>query len=482
MKNRNKILPLNKDFKRIAVIGKDAVEGRLGGYSGPGNNVITILEGIKSKVKNFAEVKYEKGCERVNSKFDIISAENLVSEFQGKNQKGLLAKYFDNPNFIGEPKFLRIDKEINFKWTLFSPAPEKLDYDWYSVEWEGKIVSSINGFVNIGIEGNDGYRMFINNKLVIDNWLQKSYSTTTTKYEFKKNQSYDIKIQFYTTVGNIKIKLIWDANNKTNTDEEINKAVELTKKSDVAILVAGIEEGEFNDRAFLKIPGKQEELIKKVAHTGTPTIVLLVGGSAITMQNWINDVDAIVETWYPGEEGGNAIADILFGDYNPAGRLPITFPIDEAQLPLYYNHKPTGRGDDYNNLTGQPLFPFGYGLSYTKFNYSNLKLDKKIYKPNEKINIEFDLTNIGNYDGDEVIQLYIKDLFASVARPILELKGFKRVNIKSGETKKIKFQITPEHLEMLDENLNRIIEAGKFRIMIGSSSKDIRLRTEIEVR
>jgi len=219
-----------------------------------------------------------------------------------------------------------------------------------------------------------------------------------------------------------------------------------------------------------------------VASTGKPVVVILVGGSAITMENWRRNIPAILDVWYPGDEGGNAVADVLFGDYNPAGRLPVTFPVDVAQTPLYYNHKPTGRGDDYINLTGKPLFPFGYGLSYTNFDYSDLQIENPVISKGEQTAIHFKITNTGNYDGDEVVQLYIKDLFASVARPVMELKGFQRIHLKKGETKEVSFTITPELLSMLDINLNRVVEPGEFRIMIGASSNDIRLRTILNVK
>jgi beta-glucosidase len=200
------------------------------------------------------------------------------------------------------------------------------------------------------------------------------------------------------------------------------------------------------------------------------------------MQNWIDKVPAILDVWYPGDAGGNAVANVLFGDYNPAGRLPITFPIHESQLPLYYNHKPTGRGDDYNNLTGKPLFPFGYGLSYTSFEYSNLVFDKQQINPDESTTVSFTVTNTGDFDGDEVVQLYIRDLFASVARPVLELKRFDRIHLKKGESKEVRFQITPELLNMLNEQMERVVEPGDFRIMIGASSNDIRLRGNLNVK
>ena len=264
--------------------------------------------------------------------------------------------------------------------------------------------------------------------------------------------------------------------------KKIEEAVQLAKTTELSIVVAGIHEGEFQDRAYLSLPGYQEELIAAVAATGKPVVVVLVGGSAITMNNWIEKVPGILDVWYPGEQGGDAVADVLLGKYNPAGRLPITFPIAEAQLPLVYNHKPTGRGDDYHNLSGQPLYPFGYGLSYTSFNYSDLTLDKKTISSKETAKLSFSISNTGTKDGEEVAQLYIRDLLASVARPVLELKGFQRVFSKAGETKRLEFDIQPEMLEMLDAQLKRVVEPGVFRLMVGSSSRDLWLKTDLEVK
>ncbi len=199
------------------------------------------------------------------------------------------------------------------------------------------------------------------------------------------------------------------------------------------------------------------------------------------MTNWMNQVPAILDVWYPGEEGGHAVADVLFGDYNPAGRLPVTFPISEAQLPLVYNHKPTGRGDDYNNLSGLPLFPFGYGLSYTQFTYSNLHFEKDTISRNESTRVWFNIKNTGDRDGDEVVQLYIRDLLATVARPVMELKGFKRVRLKAGEEKEICFFIEPDLLKMFNRKMEEVVEPGDFRIMIGASSRDLRLKKTLTV-
>ncbi len=482
LKNDHKTLPLSKTIHSIAIIGADAAEARLGGYSGPGIDPISILDGIKNKLGKQLSIQYAKGCDRENVEYHTVTTDFLSCIVDGKSQKGVFGEYFNNVTLAGKPALTRIDQQIQFQWTLFSPDPEKLNYDFYSVRWTGKLTAPKTGKFNIGIDGNDGYRLYLNNKLIIDNWKKLSKQTIVAEYSFEKDNIYDLRIEYYEPTGNAFFRLVWNADVINNETEEINKAVELAKKSDVSIVVVGIEEGEFRDRAYLSLPGRQEEMINKVAAIGKPMVVVLVGGSAITMNNWIKNVPSILDVWYPGEEGGNAVADVLFGDYNPAGRLPITFPVFEGQLPLVYNHKPTGRGDDYNNLTGQPLFPFGYGMSYTTFEYSDLHIEKNNFKATDSTIIHCKITNTGIKDGDEVVQLYIRDELASVARPIIELKGFQRIHLKAGETKTVSFDILPEMLSMLDIHLKKVLEPGDFRMMIGASCKDIRLREIITIK
>lgn len=476
LKNAKNILPLRKNIRSIAVIGVDATEARLGGYSGPGNEKVSILEGIKQKVGSTAKVIYAPGCGRTTNEYVVIPAKHL--SYNGS--EGLQAEYFTNVTLSGEPVVKRIDKSIDFHWTLFAPDP-LLKADFYSVRWTGQLVAAATGKFKIGLEGNDGFRLYINNKLTIDNWHKQSYRTSVTDYSFEKGKNYNIRVEFFEPVGNASIKLIWNLGVVNDWKKKIQEAVAAARQSDIAIVTVGINEGEFQDRAMLSLPGHQEELITAVAATGKPVVVVLVGGSAITMNNCIDKVSAIVDVWYPGEEGGHAVAAVLFGDYNPAGRLPVTFPVHEAQLPLVYNHKPTGRGDDYNNLSGQPLFPFGFGLSYTTFEYGDIRLDKNTINSKDSATVSFTLQNTGTRDGDEVVQLYIRDMLSSVVRPVMELKGFQRVHLKAGESKIISFSIVPEMLSMLDSQLNKVVEPGEFRIMVGGSSRDTRLKETLTV-
>lgn len=337
LKNEDRILPLSKEIKKIAVIGPNAAVPRLGGYSGYGVKIVTPLEGIENKVSKNVQIYYAKGCDLTGS-------------------------------------------------------------------------------------SKDGF----------------------------------------------------------------DEAVKIAQKCDVAILFMGDSvpetQGEENDRHNLDLPGVQEELINTIWATGVPIIVVLINGSAITMTKWINKVKTVVEAWYPGEEGGNAIADVLFGDYNPGGKLTLTFPKHVGQLPLNYNHRPSGRTDDYNDLRGrQPLFEFGYGLSYTKFDYSNVKVFRRNSCGDFYLEISCDIENVGDYDGDEVVQLYLRKEFSKIARPMKELKGFERATLKRGGKKTVVFKLTEEELGFYDENLNFTIEPGKYEAMIGASSEDIKLRVFFEV-
>ncbi len=216
----------------------------------------------------------------------------------------------------------------------------------------------------------------MNDSLVIDNPDKRSYNRMLRTFNVVQGQAYGIKIEYRETTGFGRLRLVWDPGVNTTGCPEFTRRSQAARSSDVAVVVVGLSKGRSMDRASLALPGHQPELIRAVAATGKPVIVVIVGGSAVTMDGWLDEVDGIIDAWYPGEEGGNAVADVLFGDYDPAGRLPITFPLAVGQVPLNYNHEPTGRLDHYIDLPAQPLFPVGFGLSYTTFTYSGLKLDK----------------------------------------------------------------------------------------------------------
>jgi beta-glucosidase len=469
LKNERDALPLGHPAS-VAVIGTDAVEARLGGYSGPGIGPVSMLDGIRARAGAAVTVRYAPGPGRWLHETAVIPTEQLSSDSGGATVHGLRGEFFDNITLAGEPRLVRTDPRLDFSWTLGSPGLG-LARDWYSVRWTGRLTLPAGAARRIGVEGSDGYRLAVDGVTVIDAWVKQSSRRRLADVALLPGHRYDIRLEFYETTGNAHLKLVWDE--ADDWRGALDSAVAIARQSDVAIVAAGIEEGEFRDRAFLGLPGRQEQLIREVAATGKPVVVVLVGGSAITMP-WLDDVAAVLDAWYPGEQGGTAVAEVLFGDVNPAGRLPITFPVAEGQLPLRYNHKPTGRGDDYLDLTGQPLFPFGFGLSYTSFGYSALVIDGT--------EVRCRVRNIGARAGDEVVQLYLRDELVSVARPVMELKGFRRVHLAPGQETEVVFALGPDELRMLNRELRWVVEPGEFMVMIGSSSRDIRLRGLLTVR
>jgi beta-glucosidase len=266
---------------------------------------------------------------------------------------------------------------------------------------------------------------------------------------------------------------------KDPSTEGIAEAVAAARERDLAILVLGesswtegMTGGEGNDRAELDLPGVQQQLLEAIYETGTPVVLVLINGRPLTIGWAAEHVPAILEAWYPGQEGGTAIADVLWGDYNPGGKLPITFPRTVGQLPLYYNYKPSGRAYDYVLTSGKPLFEFGYGLSYTRFEYSGLTItsgqnDAQAIGPAGQITVSVVVRNAGERAGDEVVQLYVRDLVSSVVTPLKQLKGFQRITLQPGESRTVGFTLGPKHLSLLDRHLEPVVEPGTFEVMVG---------------
>ncbi len=269
-----------------------------------------------------------------------------------------------------------------------------------------------------------------------------------------------------------------------DANEGIAAAAEAARQSQCAVLFLGNDrrtEGEQKDRASLELPGAQPELIAAVVATGVPVVVVLVNGAPVVMTDWIDKVAAVVEAWYPGEAGGQAIADVLFGDCNPSGKLPISIPRSEGQLPLFYNYKPSGRIDDYVDLTAKPLFPFGFGMSYTTFVYRNLSISPQKAGLGQKVTVSLEVENTGGVAGEEVVQLYVHDRLASVVRPIKELKAFQRISLQPGQSRQVRLAIDVRQLGLYDAGMSYVVEPGEFDILVGSSSEDIRLKGTLVV-
>jgi len=267
-------------------------------------------------------------------------------------------------------------------------------------------------------------------------------------------------------------------------DELLKEAIEAAKKSDVIVAVVGESQsmsGESSSRSDIDIPESQKNMLKELAKLGKPLVIVLFNGRPLTLTWEDKHASAILDVWAPGTEAGNAVADVLFGDYNPAGKITATFPRSVGQIPIYYNHKNTGRPytggpskfkSNYLDISNDPLYPFGYGLSYTTFGYSDVKLSKTILKGNESLTATVTVTNTGKYAGEEVVQLYISDPVASISRSVKELKDFKKISLRPGEQKEVSFTVTPDELKFYNSQLKYDWEAGKFVIQIGTNSSD----------
>ena len=477
LKNEKDILPLKKDLKTIAVIGPnaDALEVLLGNYNGIPSKAVTPLAGIKNKVSPETKVLYALGTTITSETVITVPSSALTPPEAKGGQAGLKGEYFANKDLSGEPVLTRIDEQVNFNWFTASPTPQ-LGEDNFSVRWTGKIVPPVSGEYRLGAMTDDGVRVYLDGQLFIDDWRDRGAKTVTKPVNLEAGRSYNIRIEYYDRWASAAAKLVWAPPQlaKTLFDEAVNQA----KEADVVVMALGLSptlEGEEmevkeegfrgGDRTNLGLPKAQEELLKAVHATGKPIVLVLMSGSGLAV-NWANDnVAAILEAWYPGEEGGTAIADVLFGDYNPGGRLPVTFYKSVDQLPPFEDYNMQGR--TYRFFKGEPLYPFGYGLSYTKFKYSNLKLNSQRMRPNENLQISVDVQNAGDRAGDEVVQLYVTDVAATVPVPSRSLQGIDRIYLKPGEKRRVSFALTPRQLTLIDDNGKRILEPGEFRIAVG---------------
>jgi beta-glucosidase len=475
LKNENNTLPLKKDIKSIAVIGPNAdnVQVLLGNYNGQPSRATTPLEGIRAKVSPQTKVLHSLGTGLTEVSVEPVPASALHTPDGGR---GLKAEFFANKNLEGKPVLTRTDETVNFDWGMNSPAPT-VPADDFSARWTGKLVPSVSGKYRLGMIADDGARIFLDGKLIAEDWTEHAPTTITGEVTLEAGRSYDLKLEYYESKIGAVAKLVWQPP-VAREGSPYAEAVDVAKQSDAVVLVLGLSsrlEGEEmsvhepgflgGDRTDINLPARQEGLLKAVAATGKPVVLVLLNGSALAV-NWADEhVTAIVEAWYPGEEGGAAIADVLFGDYNPAGRLPVTFYKSVSQLPPFENYQMEGR--TYRYFKGEPLYPFGFGLSYTKFAYDNLRLSAARIKAGEGLTISAEVRNAGEREGDEVVEVYLSHAAASVPVPIRSLAGVSRVTLKPGEKQTVSFTLTPEQLSVIDNNGRRVVEPGEFSVTVG---------------
>lgn len=470
----NGILPLDiNDINSIALIGPNANRCVFGGYSGTPNIEINPLEGIQNKVAGQGiTVSYVKGCAIQGENVTAIGSEYLVPA-GSPGDNGLAGEYFNNMDLSGSPTLARIDSQVDFDWGEGSPDPS-INADEFSVRWSGKLVPPETKTYVLAVTTDDGVRLYLDGAPLINEWHDHAATTYSVSVDLIAEREYDIVMEFYENMISAVARLQWDYLTDGFAD-----AANIASSSDVAIVVVGTDlsvASEGHDRSDIDLPGIQEDLIDVVYAANPNTVVVLINGFPLAI-NWTQEnVPAILEGWYPGQAGGTAIADVLFGDYNPSGKLPMTFHTSVTQLPDFDDYNVIESDRTYMYFGGQPLYPFGHGLSYTEFSYSNLQIEPNQINDDREFSVRVDVQNVGSREGDEVVQLYVHDVAASVQRPIKELKRFKRINLQPGQIKTVAFTLSAEELAFYDVNTSSfIVETGTFEVMVGSSSEDIRL-------
>jgi len=475
----NGILPLKKDsIKSIAVIGPNAAEAQLGIYSGWPNVLVSPLEGIKDKATALGiRVEYAMGCVVSGGSLRPIEPE-YFAKIEGTDKTGMKGEYYDNMNLSGKPVLTRIDSMVNFNFGTGSPAPG-IPEDHFSIRWKGRIIPP-DTIRHIGISTDDGGRLFMDGKLLINDWTDHAEQPNSAEVELKPGKEYEVEFDQYDNALGACARLTWDFG---RTD--FSAAKKVAANNDVVILVLGTSPGisrEQLDRTEIELPQVQRDLIAEVASVNPNTIIVLVNGGPVALAGTENKADAIVEAWYDGEFGGKAIADVLFGDVNPGGRLPETFYASTQQLPPMSDYDLINHPRTYMYFDQPVLCPFGYGLSYTQFEYSDLKLSSDKIKKDGEIEIQCTIKNAGKVKGDEVAQVYVHDMSASVKVPINQLKRFQRITLDPGENKTLTFKIPASEFSFYDTKTNDFkIEPGKWEIQVGSSSQDMRLKRTFAV-
>ena len=470
--NDKPLLPLSHDIKSIAVIGPNAdnYQTMVANYHGAPEEVVTVLKGLRSKVGKRANIHYAQGSEMAEGLTLLHPIPSAALKPSKGDGNGLYAEYYDNETFAGKPTVTRIDSDINFTWLGRSPLNNKLAGK-FSVRWTGRIGVSETGIYTIGLRGKSSYTVYFESqKKLVEKNVFWSPRLKHFDVHLEAGKTYDLKIEYSNHSPDPQAHLVWY---KPNQDL-LSEAIHAAKKSDVVILCLGlnaeleseempikIDGFDQGDRTKLTLPHVQQELMKRIVWLGKPTILVSVSGSAIAIPWTKEHIPAIIHSFYSGQAGGTAIAEIIFGDYNPAGRLPVTFYNSVDDLPSFTDYSMKNR--TYRYFQGTPLFPFGYGLSYTTFQYSDLKISGR----NESVKVEVTVVNTGSLRGDEVVQLYLEHIDYKGRRPKYALKGFKRVTLEPGEKKKIIFELTSNDLSIANEHGKMTRPKGRIKISVG---------------
>lgn len=486
LKNDGALLPFDKlKVKSVALIGPNAgayISGGGSSYTFP-FHCVSVLDGLK---KTGVEVMYAPG---VPTLVETVAKSVFYTE-AGSSERGLKAEYYPNPRLKGEPEKVQTDSIVNIGngWHI-ADERKGIPYDHCSVRWSGVIRPEKTASYRFVVRGFDGFRLKVGEKMVINEWRDQGITTREAVLSLEKGREYPVVLEYFANVHPVDIAFGWREDRLL-----FDEAVEIARRADVAVVNVGFNESserESNDRTF-ELPQYQDSLVQCIAAANPKTVVLMNSGAGVDMTGWIDKVPSLLQLWYAGQEGGTAVAEILFGKTNPSGKLPVTFDRkweDNAAAPYYYDPDGDRRvayGEGiftgyrhYDLNEKKPLFPFGYGLSYTSFEYSALKVEKL---GNNRVKVSFDVTNAGDCDGAEIAQIYIAPINPAVERPVKELKGFDKKFIRKGETVRMEILLDESAFSYYDVNQHGFrCDAGKYRIMVGSSSDNILLTRTIRL-
>ncbi|RYF80602.1 MAG: glycosyl hydrolase, partial [Chitinophagaceae bacterium] len=468
-------LPLKKTIRKIAVLGPNADNAIavLGNYNGTPSHVVTALEGIKSKLGSNAEIVYEKGINFTND--TLLQYANVSNQLAWKGQKGFQAEYFANRELKGEPIAKRMEAELDKFWQEGQTVTDTVKAYNFSARFSTDFTAAETGDITFELDADDGYRFLIDDKEVINAWTRNRWGARTYKLSTEKNKTYRLVVEYFQGEGKANVRLRAGHYVKTDFAALANRL----KDADAIVYVGGISpqlEGEemrvdypgFNggDRTSILLPTVQTSLMKALKTTGKPVVFVMMTGSAISVPWEDENIPAIVNAWYGGQDAGTAIADVLFGDYNPSGRLPVTFYKSDSDLPAFGDYNMSNR--TYRYFKGQALYKFGHGLSYTTFRYDALKVKPSA---NKTMSVTVNVTNSDKMDGEEVVQVYVSNQDKTIAAPIRSLKGFQRISLKAGETKTVRFNLTSDDLSVMDNNGNARLLTNVI-ISVGGSQPD----------
>ena len=490
-----RLLPLAAGkIKTIALIGPSARTARTGG--GGSSQVqpwetVSPQDGLAAMVGDRIQIEYTEGS-HIDTFTPVPIPSELLQTPDGKSH-GLLGEYFGNPLFEGQPAFTRVDPAISFAYSGDQSPDPRIAATNYSIRWTGRFAAPETRKYRFTVTSDDGSRLFINGELKIDNWGNHGEKTLSCEMPMDAGKTYDLKVEYYQGAGDAVMAFGWRDPADRTPEPSIDEAVRIARKADVAIVCVGNTaalESEGEDVADFKMAGDQDELVEAVTKANPNTIVVVYGGVPVLMKNWLPDAKAVIAALYPGQEGGTALAQILFGAANPSGKLPFSYIQERSQSPAFARYQATDlkvpyaegvfvgyRYYDKNHV--EPLFPFGYGLSYTTFEYRNLKIEKS---GAQACVVNVEVKNTGPVTGAEVVQLYVAPKNASVERPIKELKAFAKIMLQPGETRTVSIPLGPRAFQFFHPITKQwTLEPGAFEILVGASSRDVQLKGEVKM-